>query len=333
MNPWLRKNLVCPRDHGPLERSGQRLSCDSGHSYPIFDEVPVLLLDEVEPTHGYIGRTLAQVAGSDSGGASELPRRSGAEADDGVDPFVQAEIPYTSGMLYRSVQHRLTRYPIPPFRMAPGHGECLLDIGCNWGRWSVAAALRGYRPIGLDPSLDAVLAARRVARQLRVDAEFLVGDARHLPFADGAFDAVFAYGVFQHFSRDNALRSLEEAARVLATGGTSMIQMPNRYGVRQYQQHRRRGFTEGEGFEVRYWAPRELTEVFGRIFGPTALTADCYFGLGIQEADADLLPRRFRAILLASGLLRRASRFVRPLRNLADSVYLESVRRDRGGPA
>ena len=58
--------------------------------------------------------------------------------------------------------------------------------------------------MGIDPSLDAVLAARRVSRQLGVEASFVVGDARFLPFANDSFDTVFCYSVLQHFSKENA---------------------------------------------------------------------------------------------------------------------------------
>src|SRR5204862_87976 len=85
----------------------------------------------------------------------------------------------------------------------------------GWGRWCFAAARRGYVPIGIDPSLEAIAAGRRIARQLGVDAHFLVADARRLPFRDDAVDVAFSYSVFQHFAKANvqpALRALALAA-------------------------------------------------------------------------------------------------------------------------
>jgi ubiquinone/menaquinone biosynthesis C-methylase UbiE len=246
-----------------------------------------------------------------------------------IDEFVQGEVPYTSGNLYFSVQHKLSRYPIPETRLRPSKGERLLDIGCNWGRWSIAAARKGYRPVGLDPSLDAVLAARRVARQLSADIDFVVGDARFLPFADSSFDTVFSYGVFQHFSKENTCISIDEVVRVCKQDGTTLIQMPNKYGIRQYQQHRRRGFSEGEGFEVRYWTPAELSDLFTGRIGPTKMTTDCYFGLSIQASDVDMLPIHFKAVVHSSEFLRKLSGVVKPLTKIADSVYLESTNRKK----
>jgi ubiquinone/menaquinone biosynthesis C-methylase UbiE/uncharacterized protein YbaR (Trm112 family) len=319
MNQWLRDHLACPRDKKPLTASGDRLDCPDGHTYPIFDDIPVMLIDDVETTHDYITKTLEKVAAGDNGA------QNGSSNESGIDDFVQAEVPYTSGNLYFSVQNKLTRYPIPDTRLRPGNGERLLDIGCNWGRWSIAAAKKGYRTIGIDPNLDAVLAARRVSRQLGVEPDFVVGDARFLPFLDNAFDTVFSYGVFQHFSKDNVRTSLDEVARVLKPNGNTLVQMPNKYGIRQYQQYRRRGYTEGEAFDVRYWTPSELMETFEKKFGKTTMTTDCYFGLGIQPSDADLLPLKFKIVIGTSEVVRKISNVVTPLTKIADSVYLESV--------
>lgn len=321
MNEWLKSNLVCPRDKEKLEIIDEKLVCPKNHSYPIVENVPVMLVDDVETTHDYITRTLEKVAGCDA----ESPKEEdGAQTSGEVDEFVQGEIPYTSGNLYFSVQHKLKRYPIPNFRLPEGSGERLLDVGCNWGRWSIAAAQKNYKPVGIDPSLDAVLAARRVSRQLKVETDFVVGDARFLPFADDAFDVGFSYSVLQHFSKENAVTSLKEIGRTVKKNGKIFVQMPNRYGIRSFYNHWRRGFTEGEGFDVRYWTPSELKKTFAELFGATEMTTDCYFGLGIQKSDVDLLPLPYKMVVHSSEILRKMSGVISPMVKVADSVYLES---------
>jgi len=53
---------------------------------------------------------------------------------------------------------------------------------------------------------------------------------------------------------------------------------------------------------------------------------DCYFGLGLQAADAPLMgPWRQRLIAL-SEWLRKGAEACPPLRHLADSVYLRAKR-------
>lgn len=325
MNNWLANHLVCPRDKQQLNLQENELICPNDHRYPIVSGIPVMLVDDVDATHGYIEKTLKKVAEIQSSGISDNGFENVPQDKNKIDEFVQEEIPYTSGNLYIPIQNKLPRYPIPETRLWQGKGERLLDIGCNWGRWSIAAAQKGFKPIGLDPSLEAVLAARRVSKQLGVETDFVVGDARFLPFADDSFEVVFSYGVYQHLSKENVKTSLDEVRRVLMNEGKTLFQMPNKYGIRQYQQYRRRGFTEGEGFEIRYWTPSELIETLEKKIGETVMTTDCYFGLGIQKSDVDLLPIQYKVVVYSSEFLRKLSGIITPLTKVADSVYLESI--------
>jgi 2-polyprenyl-3-methyl-5-hydroxy-6-metoxy-1,4-benzoquinol methylase len=243
-----------------------------------------------------------------------------------VDPYVAELILGTHGNLYKHLSGGMTRYPIPEFPLQRGSGELLLDIGCNWGRWTLAAARAGYRPIGIDPSFEAIVAARRIARQLGIDVDYVVADARHLPFPDASFDVVFSYGVLQHFSKEDVRVSLREIHRTVAPTGYTWVQMPNALGARNVYQLARRRFREGDAFEVRYWTPRELRRTWSELVGPTALTTDGFFTLNPQPTDLALLPARYRAVVHTSEALRRAADVVRPLTLVADSVYARSRR-------
>lgn len=329
MNDWLRENLVCPRDKQKLQTKDNNLICPENHVYPIVEDIPIMLLEEEEHIHGYITQTLENVAKMKVSGGFDDQFSPSENGENAVDPFVQSEIPYTCGNLYMPLLHKLTRYPIPEIRVPQGNGEKMLDVGCNWGRWSIAAAQLNYRPVGIDPSLFAVLAARRISKQLNVAADFVVGDARRLPFADGCFDVGFSYGVFQHFSKENAKTSLEEVARTVKKDGKIVMQMPNKFGVRSIYQQVRRGFSEGAGFDVRYWSPSEIMETFKKTFGETTMTADCYFGLGIQNRDIDLIPPRFKLVVRSSEFMRRMSHKISSLISVADSVYLDSVNQNK----
>jgi SAM-dependent methyltransferase len=227
----------------------------------------------------------------------------------------------TCGNLYRGLVGRLKRYPIPEMRLKNGAGRLLVDVGCNWGRWCLAAAREGFIPVGIDPQLGAVLAAKRVAEQHGVKARFICADARHLPLREGVADVVFSYSVIQHLSREDATEVIDDARRILKANGRLYVQMPNVLGLRCLFQWAKRGFTDGAGFEVRYWTPGQLTRAFGRI-GPVRLETDCFFGIGLQPADADLMPGSTRRLLKASERLRAAGFPT----TLADSVYVNAVR-------
>jgi len=335
--------LVCPRDRLRLELDGGMLGCAKGHRYPVVDGIPVLLLNEVSQTIG-IAKTTLMAASNPTNeidscyvetlGLSQEEKegirqklRSGAF---GMDPVVQYLVGATSGRLYRYLIGKLDAYPIPELRLPDGSAKLFLDVGCSWGRWCVAAARKGYISIGIDPSLGAVLAARRAAKRLGLTANFVVGDARYLPFETRSFDVVFSYSVLQHFSKADAKLALGEVQRVLKNDGTSLVQMPNRFGIRNVCNCGRRMFREPRSFEVRYWAPGELKEVFTQLVGQTSLSVDGYFGLGIQAADAHLLPMRFRAVVILSELLRKLSNKRSWMCWFADSVYVTS-RRDYAG--
>jgi SAM-dependent methyltransferase/uncharacterized protein YbaR (Trm112 family) len=311
------ERLACPRDHGALTADGELLRCEQGHEYPFPDGIPVLVLDDADPTQPGYWADPDQI---EAVRRAEPPEVQG----DGVDPYVAELIIGTHGNLYRGLAGGLSRYPIPELPLPPGNGELLLDIGCNWGRWTLAAKRAGYRPIGIDPSFEAIVAARRIARQLGIDVEYVVADGRHLPFRDASFDVVFSYGVLQHFSKADVRVSLAEIARATKPSGYTWVQMPNALGARNVYQLARRRFREGDAFEVRYWTPRELTRTWEQLVGPTALTTDGFFTLNPQTSDLDLLPAHFRALVRVSDALKRASDRVGALTNLADSVNVRA---------
>ena len=341
MDAWLGENLACPRTGEPLTRSGDVLRSPGGAEYPVVEGVPVLLRDDVPQTIGLAHASLTAARDALAGrrpddwflstvGVSDeeraLAQRLRAENGAVVDPVVAVLISATNGILYRDLIGKVAEFPMPGLRLPPGEGRRLLDIGCSWGRWSVAAARKGYRPVGLDPSLGAVLAAKRMCARLGVAADFVVGDARYLPFRAGAFDNVFSYSVIQHFSKADARQTLGEVARVLRPGGECLIQMPNALGVRSAYHQVRRGFSEGRDFEVRYWRPGELVRAFTEAVGPAELSVDCYFGLGLQPSDAPLMGLWRRRLIALSEWLRRRAATCTPLRQLADSVYLRARR-------
>lgn len=200
----------------------------------------------------------------------------------------------------------------------------LLDVGCNWGRWTVSAAQAGYRAIGLDTRLRSLRAGPHVARACGVDAFFVCGDARALPFKSESFDRCFSYSVVQHFSRPDARAILAEMSRVLKPFGLSLVQMPNRRGIRSRYQLARRGGAEGSGFDVRYYTPSELQELFTSVIGESVLSVDGYFGLDVQPDDIEIMPLHRKLVIYASEAMRRASQRQRWLGGFADSLYVGS---------
>jgi ubiquinone/menaquinone biosynthesis C-methylase UbiE len=97
-----------------------------------------------------------------------------------------------------------------------GQPSRLLDVGCGTGRFTVLAAERlGVRAWGIDPSDEMLAQARRRPGAARVG--WKLGEAEHLPFKDGWFDAAHAHLVL-HVLRDRDAAYCE-LARVLQPGG------------------------------------------------------------------------------------------------------------------
>jgi len=99
-------------------------------------------------------------------------------------------------------------------------GMRLLDVGCGPGSITVglAAAVAPGQVVGVDLDAGVLERGRALARERGVaTARFERASAERLPFADGAFDAVFAHTLLEHVSEP--ARALAEMRRVLRPGG------------------------------------------------------------------------------------------------------------------
>jgi 2-polyprenyl-3-methyl-5-hydroxy-6-metoxy-1,4-benzoquinol methylase/uncharacterized protein YbaR (Trm112 family) len=342
-------SLACPicRSRLTLDRE-DRLSCERNHTYPVCEGVPVLLRADIEPTIELAKASLARARGDtavidrrapqlflESLGISDEEKEIAVTAsrrNGPVDPVASVIIAAASGLGYKHLIGALDHYPIPQIPLAEGNGKILLDIGCNWGRWSIAAARKGYRVVGIDPSLGAVMAAKRIAQRLGLRIDYMVADARYLPFDDNDFDVVFSYSVVQHFSVADATQTISEIGRTLKPQGSCLIQMANAVGVRSLYNQARRRFRPARAFEVRYWRLPDLQRVFEKYIGPTTIRPHCYFGLGLERSDVDLLTGKGKILVHASDWLRGSSKILPWLNRVADSVYVASVKQPVATP-
>ena len=316
IDPWLLAHLACPRCKGPLTLHGDWLTCQQDHRYPVIDDIPVMVLDDVEQTHWVATHALEHYREA----ADSQP------SDGTIDPVVQEAVGATCGNLYRHLIGRLPRYPIPQIPFNAPAGTAFLDLGCHWGRWCVSAARKGWRVVGIDPSLNGIRAAKRVARALGLEVAFVIGDGRYLPFAGASFQMVHSYSVLQHFAENDVRQCLREIGRVLEIGGESHIQMAQQMGLLNLANQARRGFRPARLFQVRYWPLDALRNVFSEDIGPTTLSVDGFLSLNAQLVDLDLLHPRQRALVQLSHRLRRLSQRQKWLIHAADSVYVNSTR-------
>lgn len=101
-------------------------------------------------------------------------------------------------------------------------GRSVLDAGMGAGRLCAALSSCGWTVSGLDASSEMVALARE---RLPDAAERLVqGPIEHLPYPDGAFDALVATGVLEYSFVE---RAVTEIARVVRHGGRVVVSYPN----------------------------------------------------------------------------------------------------------
>lgn len=103
-------------------------------------------------------------------------------------------------------------------------GERVLDLACGHGRHARALAGRGLALVGLDrsgPYLERAAAGPDRPALAR-------GDVRALPFAGGAFDAVYSwYSSLFMWDEPGNLAALRELGRVLRPGGRALVHHGN----------------------------------------------------------------------------------------------------------
>jgi 2-polyprenyl-3-methyl-5-hydroxy-6-metoxy-1,4-benzoquinol methylase/uncharacterized protein YbaR (Trm112 family) len=308
----LTKILACPWDRSNLHAQDETLVCEHRHTFAVEGGIPIFT-DAVR--REAIPKNM-----------EASPREAGRTS--AIDPFVDDWLVNTNGNLYWRARGRLKRYPIPRWPLAEaGAGKIVLDVGCSWGRWSIAAARAGCFPVGMDVHIDALAAAKRVSRQLGVDTGQVCGDVETLPFRSRSIDAVFSYSVLQHIDRAKVMRFFQEAARVLKPGGVCLVQLPNAFGLYSILRQAARGFRDAAPgtFEMRYWTRGGIRQAIEKAgLRDLRLRADGFFSQNPQLSDLDLLSPAGKLVVRASYAGCKAAEFLPPLVGLADSLWAQA---------
>jgi len=108
-------------------------------------------------------------------------------------------------------------------------GMTVLDCGCGQGSITLGIAARvgdAGHVIGVDMDESQVkLADANAAARGTRNVTFRTGSAYALPFADGAFDAVFSHALLEHLSDPG--KALREFLRVLRADGVTGVCTPD----------------------------------------------------------------------------------------------------------
>jgi ubiquinone/menaquinone biosynthesis C-methylase UbiE len=106
---------------------------------------------------------------------------------------------------------RLTRFAVV------ADGDRVLDVGTGSGIVAIAAAQRGARVTGVDPTPALLAKAADNAALAGVDVSWQAGLAEVLPFPDASFDVVLSQ--YAHMFSGDPQQAANEMLRVLEPGG------------------------------------------------------------------------------------------------------------------
>jgi 2-polyprenyl-3-methyl-5-hydroxy-6-metoxy-1,4-benzoquinol methylase len=132
------------------------------------------------------------------------------------------------------------------------NGEALLDVGCGTGAFTIGAAKRGYKPIGLSWDARNQAVARERAALCGFNIPFPIQDVRALGEATeyaNRFDIALCLENIEHILDDFKL--VREIAAALKPGGLLLLTTPN-YWYREISRGDRGPFCTTEtGWHVR----------------------------------------------------------------------------------
>lgn len=114
----------------------------------------------------------------------------------------------------------------------------LLNVGCAHGPDFLPFAT-DFALWGLDFSAQMLRLAQQYSRKFGFQPSLVQGDARFLPFSDGAFDFAIAIAVYHHIpGREGRQQAFRELFRVLRPGGEAFLTVWNRWQPRFWLQGR-----------------------------------------------------------------------------------------------
>lgn len=232
------------------------------------------------------------------------------------------------------------RYELEPYlpgfaRFDDASGRSVLEIGVGMGADHLEfARARPARLVGIDLTERALSYTTNRLQNEGFSPRLVQADAEWLPFADGAFDVVFSWGVLHH--TPDIRSAIGEIHRVLAPGGRARIMLYHRQSLTVDMLWLRYALAAG-----RPWCSRNSlvaehlespgTQAFTRREAETLFRRFTAVHVQIQQAFTDLLEgaagQRHEGLLLTAARQLWPRRLLRAFaRNRGFNLLVEAVK-------
>ncbi|MDR6935336.1 class I SAM-dependent methyltransferase [Luteibacter sp. 3190] len=105
-------------------------------------------------------------------------------------------------------------------------GQCVLDVGCGYGRTSLPLVESGYRVVGLDISNRLLRAHQEEAGRRGVSLELIRASMCSMPFQSNTFDVAMCLwsAFYELLTVREQLAAIKEAFRVIRPGGWYLME-------------------------------------------------------------------------------------------------------------
>lgn len=105
----------------------------------------------------------------------------------------------------------------------PSTGECIIDLGCGYGRLADCYINRFRLSVMFDGSRTLLQTAQQITER---KALYVLGDLNYLPFKTAAFDCALMVRTFHHL--DNPMRCIKSLGRILRNDGCLIMNYSNK---------------------------------------------------------------------------------------------------------
>lgn len=245
-------------------------------------------------------------------------------------PWVlQNQIAATNGIHYANRVGKLNtvpEYSLPVSNVS--NDSIMLDIGSGWGRWLVAAAKKGYIPVGIDLRLEFCETQQYLLKSQNIKGYSVVADLEALPFQENIFDLIWSFSVIQHTHQQKLNKCLYNINQIVNNSGKVLLEFPNKGGIRNRFIYNKvsQNIDDYNSWDVRYYTISEYQNILSKYLSSIKFTNHSFLGIGILPEDIKYVSTKNKIICSISRFLSNLAGLVPFLINFSDSLYFEATK-------